>query len=82
MNLIAKARSLELVDNWRDVLRYAWSVRIIIISGVLNALAAALDFGGLLPISPAWLFALTFVVNLGAFVARIVAQRNLSGSGK
>ena len=72
---------MKLAHDWRTVLAHAWSVRLIAISVLLNAMAAALMFGDALPISPAALFILTFAVNAAALVARLVAQKTISGGG-
>jgi hypothetical protein len=72
---------MRAVPEWRRVLKHAWSVRLLIVSGVLNALAAALMFGNALPIPPIALFILTFVVNAAALAARFVAQRRLQQAG-
>lgn len=69
---------MKLERNWWDVLRYAWSVRFIVLSMLLNAAAAGVTFlDGVLPIEQ-WKFAaLVATVNLGALVSRILAQGNL-----
>jgi hypothetical protein len=68
------------VADWRAVLRHAWSIRLIVLSILLNAAAAALMFGDALPISPLALVVLTFATNVAALVARVVAQRQLGGA--
>ncbi|NTA48133.1 hypothetical protein G6L34_08480 [Agrobacterium tumefaciens] len=63
-----------LIHNWRQVLKRAWSVRLIVLAAVLTGIEAMLPFVAL-PI-PAGLFAgLTLVVTAAAFVARILAQK-------
>lgn len=66
---------MQAVPNWREVLKHAWSVRLMIVAAVLSGLSAALMFGGFLPISPVALFVLVLVVNVAAIVARFVAQK-------
>lgn len=63
------------VDDWKAVLKHAWSVRLMLLSSVLSGLSAALMFGGFLPIPPLALFILILVVNVAAVVARFVAQK-------
>lgn len=69
---------MKLVANWREVLRYAWSIRLLVLAGLLSGVEVALPLiNGVLPI-PAGIFAgLSFVVVALAFVARIVAQSNI-----
>lgn len=68
----------RLVPEWRSVLRRAWSIRLLVLAGVLSGAEVALP---LLPSFFAWspgTFALlSFIATAGAFVARIVAQSNL-----
>lgn len=75
MKLIDQVKAVELVPDWRKVLQHTWSIRLILASGVLNALATALMFGDALPIPPVVLFVLTFLVNAAAFAARIISQK-------
>ncbi|WP_242220097.1 hypothetical protein [Shinella zoogloeoides] len=67
------------VANWRAVLRYAWSIRLIALAGILSGIEVALPLAGdVLPI-PTGLFAgLSLLVTAAAFVARIVAQKGIS----
>lgn len=69
---------MHLKRNWWDVLVYAWSVRFIALSFLLNAAASAIAFlDGVLPIEQ-WKFALLVAtVNMGALVSRVVAQKDL-----
>lgn len=68
------------VSNWRALLRKAWSLRLMLLAAVLSALEVALPF--FQPNLPRGWFALLSAVTVGAaFVARLVAQRNLRGEG-
>lgn len=72
---------MTLVPNWRAVLKHAWSIRLIILAGLLAALEGALSLMGGLAL-PFWAHAavaiLAPVVSLAALLARIVAQGELS----
>lgn len=67
---------MHLADNWRDVLKKAWSIRLMILAGLLSAIEVIL---------PLWMYdlprglfaALSLAVVSGAFVARLLAQRDL-----
>lgn len=71
-------------SDWRNVLKNAWSVRLISVTVLLLALdlgAVVLDAWGMLADRPAVSIALRMcaaVAGVAAFVARLVAQRGLS----
>lgn len=68
-----------LLQNWRDVLKKAWSVRLIVLAAALSGLEAACALGGdLLPIPRGSFALLSGVVGCAAFAARLLAQRNLN----
>lgn len=69
---------MNLVPNWRDVVKHAWSVRFILLAVILSVIEAILPFLGL-PISPGFLSVLAAVSGLLAGFARIVAQNRLGG---
>lgn len=71
---------MRLVPNWRAVLTRAWSVRLMVLAFVLTVLEVALPLlDGYLPIPPYTFAALSGLATAGAFVARLVAQNNVSG---
>lgn len=71
---------MNLVENWRRVLRHAWSIRLMILAGVLSGAEVALPILGAAEILPAGvLAALSFVATAGAFIARLIAQKQVSG---
>jgi hypothetical protein len=67
---------MRLLDNWRDVLRKAWSIRLLVLAGVLSGLEVALPLFGWEP-SP-WFALFSLAVVAAAFVSRLVAQKGLS----
>jgi len=73
---------MRLVENWRSVLKRAWSIRLLIVAGALSGIEALLsilngaDF--LPPIVRILMVALTPLVIMAAFVARLVAQRSIA----
>ncbi|PRD42191.1 hypothetical protein C5748_17145 [Phyllobacterium phragmitis] len=68
-----------LVKNWRDVLRRAYSIRLMIIAAILSGVEVALPLlDGLLPIPPGVFAALSGLTVAAAFVARVCAQKGLS----
>lgn len=64
-------------SNWRLILRKAWSIRLLVIAGLLSAAEVVLPlFENDLP---KHLFASLSILSVcAAFVARIVAQKDLS----
>lgn len=71
---------MQLVPNVRAVLRHAWSIRLMLLAGLLSGAEVALPLlDGLLPI-PRGIFAgLSGLVVCGAFISRIVVQSKVSG---
>lgn len=71
---------MRLVPNWRAVLTRAWSVRLMVLAFVLTVAEVALPLlDGYLPIPPLTFAALSGLATAGAFIARLVAQTNVSG---
>lgn len=71
---------MGLLDNWREILRRAWSVRFLILAGLLSGLEVALQIAQPIidPIVPKGLFsALAGLATAAALVARVLAQSNL-----
>lgn len=70
---------MKLVARWREVLRYAWSVRLMIIAAILSGVEVALPLlDGSLPIPPGVFAGLSGLTVAAAFVARLVAQKGIS----
>ena len=68
---------LRLLPDWRRVLRKAWSVRLILLAGLLSGIEAVLPF--FIDNVPTRAFRLaTFVITVAALVARLVAQEGLT----
>ena len=68
---------MKLVDHWRDVLKKAWSMRLMVLAAILSGVEVVLPFFS--EAIPRGIFAvLSFFAVAGAFVARLVAQKGLS----
>ncbi len=64
---------MELIPEWRKVLRYGWSIRLILLAGILSGLEVILPM--CTDMLPSKLFAgLSVIITAGAFVARVIAQ--------
>lgn len=72
---------LELHPDWKAILTRAWSVRLIVVAGLVNFADVALGIAGQLKPSLA-LAVVAGVVNTAALYARLVVQRRLGGGGQ
>ena len=73
---------MRLVYNWRKTLKYAWSVRLNLLAIVFIAAETALPLIEKLIVVPPYLFlALAAAASAGAFWARFIKQRSVSGGG-
>lgn len=67
------------IANWRAVLRYAWSVRLIVLAIIFSGLEVAVPLlGGVLPIAPGMFAGLCFLTSVAAGIARFVAQARVT----
>lgn len=68
----------RLAANWKTILRRAWSVRLILLAGLLSGLEVALPLVRDVIEMPAGIFAaLSLLTVSGAFIARLIAQKDL-----
>lgn len=66
------------VDDWRRVLRKAWSVRFTVLAALLSGAEVAVQFMDAPTWMPRGLFAvLAGATSIAAFFARMVAQRSM-----
>ena len=69
---------MKLVDDWRRVLRHAWSARLMIIAAIMSGVEIIIPYFS--DALPRGIFAaLSFFSVAGAFLARIYAQKNFHG---
>lgn len=68
---------MRLDPRWRDITRRAWSVRLLVLAGVLTGLEAVISVYDLSVFSAPTRALITFFVIAAAFVARLLAQRDL-----
>lgn len=67
---------MRLYDNWKEIARRSWSLRFIILAGILSGIEVILPFFS--DSIPRNLFAaLSFLAVSAAFVARLVVQKGL-----
>jgi hypothetical protein len=67
---------MKLINGWRRVLSRAWSVRLMLLAALLSGAEVARPFMGDI-IEPGRLALLSALSTSGAFVARLLAQRNI-----
>jgi hypothetical protein len=77
-----KRRRPQLLPDWRDILRRAWSIRLMLLAGLLSGCEAILPlFSDSFPM-PRWASsALVAVVIAAAFITRLLAQRQEDEDG-
>lgn len=67
---------MKLASDWKRILRKAWSVRLMILAGLLSGLEVILPL--FMDSIPRNLFAVLSMLTIsGAFMARIVAQKDM-----
>jgi hypothetical protein len=74
-----KVAGVEVVWNWRQVLRRAWSIRLILLAGLFSGLEVAFAVFADNPPIPRGTFAsLSGFTTMAAFIARVIAQKDVS----
>lgn len=72
-----KEQKVTLIPDWKNILRRAWSARLMIVAAVMSGFEIVLPFYS--DALPRGAFAgLSFLAVSGAFVARFVAQKGLT----
>lgn len=70
---------MKLTPKWRVVLKRAWSIRLMVIAGLLSGVEIALPLlDGFLDVPRGLFAALSGVVTAAAFVARLIAQEGIT----
>lgn len=67
---------MRLYDNWREIVRRSWSLRFIIVAGLLSGCEIALPLIGD-RFTPGVFAGLSFAFTAAAFIARLVAQKGI-----
>lgn len=70
---------MALNQDWKRILKKAWSIRLIILAGLFSGLEVAYPLvEAFIPAAHRGLFAaVAFVATAGAFVTRLLAQANI-----
>lgn len=69
---------MKLLDDWKAILKKAWSVRLIVLAGVFSGAEVILPMFS--DVIPRGVFAgLTMVTAIAAMVARVTVQKKLAG---
>lgn len=67
---------MKLYDNWKDIVRKAWSIRLMILAGILSGIEVILPLF-VDAIARGTFAALSGITVAAAFVARLIAQKDL-----
>jgi hypothetical protein len=74
-----KVWGVKVLWNWRQILRRAWSIRLILLAGLFSGLEVAFAvFADNPPISPGVFASLSGVTTMIALIARVIAQKDVS----
>lgn len=69
---------MQLISNWKEVLVYGWSVRLMAAAAALTGLEVAAPYlSDLLPIPTGLFAALSGLCSAAALVARVLAQNSV-----
>lgn len=77
--------SVKLIPNWRDVLRWAWSVRLFALSVLCDVLGIVFAVRGSFSSvegASLWLQIVGALFGAAGFIARFMYQRDLSPEAK
>ncbi|AGC36069.1 hypothetical protein B7L88_gp025 [Rhizobium phage RHEph10] len=71
---------MKLHADWKKILLHSWNVRIVALAALLSGAEAFVPYlPALVSIDPFWMAILTPVTLMAALVARLVAQKAISG---
>jgi polyferredoxin len=74
-----KVWGVKVLWNWRQILRRAWSIRLILLAGLFSGLEVAFAVFADSPPIPRGTFAsLSGLTTMAAFIARVIAQKDVS----
>ena len=69
---------MRLTEDWRHVLKHAWSIRFIVLASLLSGVELVLPMFSDV-VSRGVFAALTLVVSVAAAIARLVTQQKMRG---
>ena len=70
---------MNILNNWRDILAHAWSVRLMALAAALTGLEVATPYLSEIVSIPTGLFAaLSGLCSAAALVARVIAQQDIT----
>jgi hypothetical protein len=66
---------MKLLDDWKHVVRKAWSIKLMLLAGLMTGCEAILPLvTDWVPLPRTTMAAIVFFVVMGAFVARLLVQ--------
>lgn len=71
---------MELLYNWKLILKHAWSVRLMLLAALVDGINAAWPyFENFIPVTQPIFGSIGGLLTIAAIVARFVAQKPISG---
>ncbi len=68
-----------LAHNWQDIIKRAWSIRLMLLAGLFSGLEVALPLlDGFIDLGRGWFALFSGITVFGAFVSRLIAQQGLT----
>lgn len=69
---------MNLRDDWKNIVKKAWSVRLMLLAALLSGVEVCLSFlGGIPGITQGVFAAIAGLVSMAALAARLVAQQSM-----
>ena len=68
---------MELIEDWRKVLRKAWSIRLIILAAILNGAEVCVSIWHPKGIPNGVFASMAGAISIAAFLARFAAQKEM-----
>jgi hypothetical protein len=68
---------MRLLSNWKQLIKKAWSIRLMVLAGILSSVEVLLPFFSD-SIPRGWFALFTLLAVTGAFVTRLLAQKGIT----
>lgn len=69
---------MKMIDDWKRILKRAWSVRLMVLAAILSGVEVCLSFlGGIPGIAQGVFAAIAGLVSMTALAARLIAQQSM-----
>lgn len=69
---------LRLTEDWKRIVKKAWSVRLMVLAAILSGVEVCLSFlGGISGVAQGAFAAIAGLVSMAALAARLIAQQSM-----